>query len=196
MFPSYSNNQNYGRKTQNLCNRVVTDLSDPDPVDLDDVPGSIRVIPAVNEGGGRGREGWNGGWKTFFFFSLLFFAPLGWREINSEMVINFFPFFVLFNIKPYLLYWKLQRLLSNDTWLSQSTHKRFPYKIPLLVCRPFFSPPHQWFDPLAPELPAREKSHWIKKSCLSAGSWFVWNCSVILTATPFLTYADTPTTLV
>lgn len=30
--------------------------------------------------------------------------------MNSGIVI--FHFFVLFNIKPYLLYWKLQRLLS------------------------------------------------------------------------------------
>lgn len=32
--------------------------------------------------------------------------------MNSGIVIFFFLFFVLFNIKPYLLYWKLQRLLS------------------------------------------------------------------------------------
>ena len=48
-----------------------------------------------------------------------------------------FPFFVLFNIKPYLLYWELQRLLSNDMRFSQA-HIKFPYKILPSACLIFF----------------------------------------------------------
>ena len=45
----------------------------------------------------------------------------------------YFPFFVLFNIKHYLLYWELQRLLSNDMRFSQA-HIKFPYKILPSAC--------------------------------------------------------------
>lgn len=46
--------------------------------------------------------------KLVSFFS--FFSPA--RLERNELWNCDFPFFVLFNIKPYLLYWKLQRLLS------------------------------------------------------------------------------------
>lgn len=47
--------------------------------------------------------------KLVSFFSL-FFLPESFER--NELWNCDFPFFVLFNIKPYLLYWKLQRLLS------------------------------------------------------------------------------------
>lgn len=46
--------------------------------------------------------------KLVSFFSSFFPA----RFERNELWNCDFPFFVLFNIKPYLLYWKLQRLLS------------------------------------------------------------------------------------
>lgn len=80
----------------------------------------LTGISGVRVGRGGKREGGTDGedgkikTKSFFF-------DIEWNELWN----HFFLSFVLFNIKPYLLYWKLQRLLSNDTWVSQSTHKSF-----------------------------------------------------------------------
>lgn len=46
------------------------------------------------------------------FFDLFYFLFFSARLERNELWNCDFPFFVLFNIKPYLLYWKLQRLLS------------------------------------------------------------------------------------
>lgn len=62
--------------------------------------------------------------------------------MNSGIVILFlfflfFSFFVLFNIKPYLLYWKLQRLLSLMISEFHKAHiKSFLTKIPATVFMP------------------------------------------------------------
>ena len=93
------------------------------------------------EGGDGGEGGTDGGgaekkkrlgpkalFLFFSFFFLLFFFPCEVGERNELWNCDFFffPFFVLFNIKPYLLYWKLQTpSVSNDKWVSQSTHKSF-----------------------------------------------------------------------
>lgn len=73
--------------------------------------------------------------KSLFLFFILF-SLRGCKEMNSGIVILFlfFSFFVLFNIKPYLLYWKLQRLLSLMISEFHKAHiKSFLTKIPATV---------------------------------------------------------------
>lgn len=96
----------------------------------------LRGRGGGDDGKEAGRE--DSDQKLVSLFSF-FFSLRGCKEMNSGIVILFlfFSFFVLFNIKPYLLYWKLQRLLSLMISEFHKAHiKSFLTKIPATVFMP------------------------------------------------------------